>query len=94
MLIKKKVINSQTYNKLISQNYEPFLAKIISARVSENQDLELVLKGSIKDLSSPFLFKDIQKAVDRLYQAVIDGEVIGLETDHDCDGQTSLLYRA
>ena len=89
MLIKKKVINSQVYDKLIAQDQDPFLAKIISARVSNDESLGLVLNGGIKDLSSPFLFKDIGKAVDRLYLAIANGEVIGLETDHDCDGQTS-----
>jgi single-stranded-DNA-specific exonuclease len=89
MLIKKKVLNSQVYNNLIAQNYDPFLAKIIAARVSNDESLGLVLDGAIKDLSSPFLFKDVGKAVDRLYQAITNGEVIGLETDHDCDGQTS-----
>ncbi len=89
MLIKKKVLNSQVYNNLIAQNYDPFLAKIIAARVSDDESLGLVLDGAIKDLSSPFLFKDVGKAVDRLYQAITNGEVIGLETDHDCDGQTS-----
>ncbi|MFT4693628.1 MAG: single-stranded-DNA-specific exonuclease [Francisella sp.] len=89
MLIKKKVLNPQVYNNLIAQNYDPFLAKIIAARVSNDESLGLVLDGAIKDLSSPFLFKDVGKAVDRLYQAITNGEVIGLETDHDCDGQTS-----
>ncbi len=32
MMIKKKVLNSQIYDNLITQNYDPFLAKIISAR--------------------------------------------------------------
>ena len=96
MIIKKKVLNPQIYDNLISQNYDPFLAKIISARVSNDESLGLVLDGAIKDLSSPFLFKDIEKAVGRLYQAIASGEVIGLETDHDCDGQTShaILHEA
>ncbi len=89
MLIKKKVLNSKIYDNLISQNYDSLLAQIISARVNNDESIGLVLDGAIKDLSSPFLFKDIEKAVDRLYQAIADGEVIGLETDHDCDGQTS-----
>lgn len=89
MMIKKKLLNSQVYDNLIAQDYDQFLAKIISARVSNDESLGLVLDGAIKDLSSPFLFKDIEKAVDRLYQAIANGEVIGLETDHDCDGQTS-----
>jgi single-stranded-DNA-specific exonuclease len=96
MLIRQKQTNQDILNKLIDQGYSDFLAKIISARISDVDNLELVLNGSIKNLSSPFLLKDIQKAVDRLYLAIQNKEIIGLETDHDCDGQTShaILYEA
>lgn len=88
-MITQKRYNSKVYEQLIAQGKEPFLAKIIAARVSNIDSLNLILDGGIKDLSSPFLFKDIDRAVDRLFNAIQNGEVIGLETDHDCDGQTS-----
>ena len=96
MLIKQKKIDNNIFSTLLAKGYNSFTAKIISARVSEIDNIELILNGSIKDLSSPFLFKDIEKAVERLYQALQNNEVIGLETDHDCDGQTShaILYEA
>ena len=96
MLIKQKKIDNNIFSALLAKGYNSFTAKIISARVSEIDNIELMLNGSIKDLSSPFLFKDIEKAVERLYQALQNNEVIGLETDHDCDGQTShaILYEA
>lgn len=89
MLIKQKKINQSVLANLLAKGYDSFIAKIIASRITDIDNIDLSLNGSIKDLSSPFLFKDIQKAVDRLYQALQNREVIGLETDHDCDGQTS-----
>ncbi|API86372.1 single-stranded-DNA-specific exonuclease RecJ [Francisella uliginis] len=89
MLIKQRLFNQEVLDHLLANQYDGFLAKLIAARVSDISNIDLILKGSVKDLSSPFLFKDIDKAVDRLYVALQNNEVIGLETDHDCDGQTS-----
>lgn len=38
------------------------------------------------ELSDPFLFSDMEKAVARLHRAVIDGEHVGIYGDYDCDG--------
>ncbi|QIW09733.1 single-stranded-DNA-specific exonuclease RecJ [Francisella sp. LA112445] len=89
MLIKQRLFSQKVLDHLLINQYDSFLAKLIAARVSDISNIDLILNGSIKDLSSPFLFKDIDKAVDRLYVALQNNEVIGLETDHDCDGQTS-----
>lgn len=96
MLIKQRTFNQEVLDYLLSNQYVSFVAKLIAARVNDINNIDLILNGSIKDLSSPFLFKDIDKAVDRLYIALQNNEIIGLETDHDCDGQTShaIFYEA
>lgn len=96
MLIKQREVSQQVLDSLLNNGCELFLAKLIANRIDDTSNLDLVLNGSIKDLSSPFLFKDIDKAVDRLYLALQNSEIIGLETDHDCDGQTShaIFYEA
>lgn len=73
----------------------PILARVLASRhLPEDRDLDAVLKPKLKGLSSPTLMADMVKASERVAKAVIQGEVIGLETDHDCDGQTShaVLY--
>lgn len=96
MLIKQNIPNANIFEHLKTIGFDDFLANIIASRVSNIDEIDKIFFGSIKDLASPFLFKDIDKAVDRLYQAIVNKEVIGLETDHDCDGQTShaILYEA
>ncbi|WP_150466559.1 single-stranded-DNA-specific exonuclease RecJ [Francisella sp. SYW-9] len=96
MLIKQRSFSQEVLDYLLTKQYDSFLAKLVAARVTDINSMDLILNGSIKDLSSPFLFKGIDKAVDRLYVALQNNEVIGLETDHDCDGQTShaILHEA
>lgn len=96
MLILQKLLNKEVYQYLLSKELPEFTAKLIATRINNIETLEKSLDFSIKNISSPFLFKDIDKAVDRLYQAIVNNEVIGLETDHDCDGQTShaIFYEA
>lgn len=43
------------------------------------------------ELSDPFLLLDMQKAVDRILQAVDNGEKICVYGDYDCDGVTSTV---
>lgn len=50
---------------------------------------EPVTQTSLKNLDSPMLLKNINKACHRIIQAIDKNEKITLVTDHDCDGQSS-----
>ncbi|MCM1316014.1 MAG: single-stranded-DNA-specific exonuclease RecJ [Prevotella sp.] len=56
---------------------------------------EEVMKSlKIKELSNPFLIKDMQKAVDVINSAINNGEKICIYGDYDCDGimSTVIMY--
>ena len=53
------------------------------------RDTSEIIFPKLNYLDSPFLLKDCNKAVERIIKAINSGEQIGLETDHDCDGQTA-----
>jgi len=72
-------------------------------RISETLSRLLILRGvytfdqakkffrpSLNDLYSPFLIKDIDKAIDRLHQAIINKEKILIYGDYDVDGTTAV----
>ncbi len=58
------------------------------------EDAKKFFRPSLDLLPSPFLFKDMQKAVDRVRKAVETGEKILVYGDYDVDGTTgtALLY--
>lgn len=94
-VIKTKPYNRTVEDKGLAAGLHPVLARIVASR-SLPDDIPLLeaLSPKLKRLSSPFNLKDIERASQRVANAVIKGEYIGLETDHDCDGQTShaVLY--
>lgn len=73
----------------------PLLAKIfISRGIEEEEYIKMFLNPSMKDLYDPFLLKDMDKAVDRIINAVRSRERIIIFGDYDVDGitSTSILY--
>lgn len=79
----------------LSQGLHPLLARIIAARPKPNNfDYKQMLEPKLGNLYHPLQMQDMAKASKRLATAIINKEVIGIETDHDCDGQTShaVLY--
>lgn len=74
----------------------------ITARIIRNRDvvgeeaMERYLHGTIKDLHSPYLLKDGEKAAGILVDAIKEGKRIRIVGDYDIDGVCSacLLYHA
>lgn len=80
----------------IAQRYSlaPFSALLLIQRgldTPEKLDSFFDDSGTLED---PFNLPDMQKAVDRINQAIFDGERICIYGDYDCDGVTStaILY--
>ena len=66
------------------------LARLLSARgISTVEDAIFFLNPSFKNLTDPFLLKDVDKAVDRIFTAVENQEKILVFGDFDADGVTS-----
>ncbi|WP_162902291.1 single-stranded-DNA-specific exonuclease RecJ [Facilibium subflavum] len=94
MKIKSRPFHQEVYQYLRAQNIDVFMAKILARRIDDPQLAYQFCQLELKHLSAPFNMKNMDIAVNRLIEAMENGEVIGLETDHDCDGQTShaILY--
>ncbi|NIP30835.1 MAG: single-stranded-DNA-specific exonuclease RecJ [Candidatus Dadabacteria bacterium] len=99
-MTKKKWVVSKKNSKLsktISDklNISPVTAQVLINRgIKSAVEAEGFLNPSLFDLPSPFLMKDMQRAVDRLKQAILENELVAVYGDYDVDGVTgtSLLY--
>lgn len=88
--IKNRKINAVIERHCLTQGLHPLLARIIAARpIPKGLAAHEVLMPKLAALESPYAMADIKKAAKRLAQAIVNQEYIGIETDHDCDGQTS-----
>jgi len=72
-------------------NISPILAQLLINRgVKESSSARKFLKADFKDLRDPYIFPDMEKAVDRILKAINDEERILIYGDYDVDGITSI----
>ena len=57
--------------------------------IKDESNLKKFLEPSLEDLHDPYLLHDMDKAVDRIRQAIEQGELILVYGDYDADGMTS-----
>ena len=62
---------------------------LVNRGIQELSDASQFLSGDLSDLPSPFLMKDMKKAVDRLIHAIHHHESIFIYGDYDVDGVTA-----
>ncbi len=67
---------------------------LINRGIKDDLEASDFLNPRLFDLPSPFLMKDMDVAVRRLYKALINGEKVAIYGDYDVDGvtSTSLFY--
>lgn len=63
---------------------------LYNREIIDNEDIKTFLYGGVEDITSPFLLKDIDKAVERLEIAKEKGEPVWIYGDYDVDGITSV----
>ena len=72
-------------------NINPTLAQMLVDRGVDTFDkAKTFFRPNINDLFDPFLMKDMDVAVDRLNEAISNGEKILVYGDYDVDGSTSV----
>ena len=71
-------------------NMPEILARVLVARHVDFDLIDAFLNPTLKNqLPEPCQLKDMQKAVDRMAQSIMNGEKIGIMGDYDVDGATS-----
>ena len=77
-------------------NISSAAARMLVVRgIQTAEEARAFVRPSLDKLHDPFLMKDMDKAVERLHQAITQGEKILIYGDYDVDGTTAvaLMYR-
>ena len=77
-------------------NISAAAARMLVVRdIQSAEEARQFIRPSLDKLHDPFLMKDMDKAVERLHQAITQGEKILIYGDYDVDGTTAvaLMYR-
>ena len=86
-----KVFNSEEIN-FYKTNYflDEIVAKLLSIRKIKKEKVKIFLEPTIKSiLPNPYILKDMDRAIERTENAIINNEKIGIFGDYDVDGATS-----
>ena len=68
-----------------------FLANILANRgITKDEDIRIFLDPTRNDFYDPFLLPDMEKAVDRIIEAIKNNEKTVIYGDYDVDGITSV----
>lgn len=94
--IVDRKFNREIFNKARMEGLSPIAAKILANRKFDyNVDLKNIINPTMKSVNLDiYKLKDIEKAADRISNAIINGETIALLCDFDVDGISSaaVLY--
>lgn len=83
-------IDKKEVNKLVQEHkISPFLAELLIKRGIASEDIPVFLEPKLEHLGSPFLMKDMEKALQRIQRAIASKEKILIFGDYDVDGITS-----
>lgn len=87
-LICKDSISGNEY--MDSLGIPPKIGQIMKNRgIVEKNDIDMYISPDLRSLRNPFLLKDMDKAVERINQAIKNGEKIFIYGDYDVDGVCS-----
>ncbi len=91
MVWKKSPVSSQDVRRLHEQFGLDVLSASILARrgLTSRDQVKFFMESELTYLHNPFLFDDMEEVVDRINQAVSEGEKVRVFGDRDVDGITS-----
>ncbi|MGX7243392.1 single-stranded-DNA-specific exonuclease RecJ [Enterococcus quebecensis] len=89
-LREKSELSEEFSEILTNEKINPLLGQLLWHRDIQTKDaLERFLRPTVENLYDPFLMHDMEKSVNRIQQAVAQGEKILVYGDYDADGITS-----
>lgn len=94
-VLKEQGDSSKVAELATALGIDSVLANLLVQRgITSFEDAKAFFRPSLSDLHDPFLLTDMEKAVERLHQAMVNHEKILVYGDYDVDGTTAvaLMY--
>ena len=90
-ILNKAVDNQQVTEIAKALNIDEHLATLLVQRdITTYDEAKVFFRPALSQLHDPFLMKDMDRAVDRVMQAIDNGEKILIYGDYDVDGTTAV----
>lgn len=90
-MAKKWIVKAKAPEKFLEKYSHPVLAQILYNRgLITDESVDNFLHPQYERMHSPFLFTDMQKSVNRIWQAIDAKEKIVVYSDYDADGVTAV----
>jgi single-stranded-DNA-specific exonuclease len=90
-ILNKTVDNQQVTDLAKALNIDENLATLLVQRdITTYDEAKVFFRPALSQLHDPFLMKDMDRAVDRVMQAIDNGEKILIYGDYDVDGTTAV----
>ena len=90
-ILNKTVDNQQVAEIAKALNIDEHLATLLVQRdITTYDEAKVFFRPALSQLHDPFLMKDMDHAVDRVVQAIDNGEKILIYGDYDVDGTTAV----
>ena len=90
-ILNKTVDNQRVTELAKALNIDEHLATLLVQReITTYDEAKVFFRPALSQLHDPFLMKDMDRAVDRVMQAIDNGEKILIYGDYDVDGTTAV----
>lgn len=89
--VRRRPVDSSMEKEALAQGLSPVVARVIASRnLADGSDIGTFLRANPSDLDPPSLLKGVDRAAERIADAIVNKEVIVLVGDKDADGTSSI----
>ncbi|MEO6118050.1 MAG: DHH family phosphoesterase [Methylotenera sp.] len=88
-IIKSREINKVVLKDLVGQGFPDWLAIVLSSRLDNSISKDKLYSDDLASIEDPSSIPDMDKAVKRIVQAILNKERVVFACDHDMDGTGS-----
>lgn len=87
-IVIRRPPSAQKIQHLVRKGISPFVARILTGRGMDEEEIDRFLFGGLGNLHSPYLIKDMDKGTEIIRNSIVEEKRIVIYGDYDTDGVT------